>query len=68
MKIRETSTIGQASRYDASAAAETLAELDVQYAAGLIEQHAYFEKKRALVSLFLKATTSPRRRYWEEQL
>ena len=61
MKIRTSTTIGQSSRYDAAAAEETLRELDEQYARGEIEPHAYFEKKRSLVRLFLKSTTSPKR-------
>ncbi|KIP53386.1 hypothetical protein [Leucobacter komagatae] len=62
MKIRASNNIGGASRYDAAAAEETLRELDEQYARGEIERHAYFEKKRSLVRLFLKATTSPQRK------
>lgn len=62
MKIRETGSIGDASRYDASAATETLAELEAQYATGEIDTHVYFAKKRSLVRIFLKATTSPMRR------
>lgn len=66
MKIRETGTIGSQSRFDAPAAEETLQELEAQYAAGEIEKHAYFEKKRSLVRLFVKATTSPLRKYRDE--
>lgn len=62
MKIRASNNIGGASRYDAAAAEETLRELEEQYANGEIERHAYFEKKRSLVRLFLKATTSPTRK------
>lgn len=62
MGIREVGNIGDASRYSAEAAEETLRELEAQYAAGAIEPHAYFEKKRSLVRLFLKSTTSPKRR------
>lgn len=61
MKIRETTTISSASRYTAESAEETLRELEEQYANGEIEKHAYFEKKRSLVSLYLKATTRPHR-------
>lgn len=70
MGVRESSGIGDASRYDATAAAETLAELEAQHAAGEISTHAYFLKKRSLVSLFLKATTSPkaRKKHWETEL
>lgn len=66
MRIRETSAIGSQSRYDATAAEETLQELEAQYAAGEIERHAYFEKKRSLVRLFLKATTNPKRKRYDE--
>lgn len=62
MKIRETTSIAGASRYDATAAAETLSELEAQYASGEIDARTYFDKKRTLVRLFLKATTSPKRR------
>ncbi|MFF8816739.1 hypothetical protein ACF07D_01915 [Leucobacter sp. NPDC015123] len=62
MKIRANTTIGGASRFDATAAEETLRELEEQYARGEIERHAYFEKKSSLVRLFLKSTTSPRRK------
>ncbi|PRI11224.1 hypothetical protein [Leucobacter massiliensis] len=51
-----------ASRYDAAHAERVIAELEAQYAAGDIERHAYLEKKRGLVRLFVKATTQPRRR------
>ena len=43
-----------------------IAELEAQYAAGEIERHAYFEKKRSLVHIYLKATTSPKRTFPEE--
>lgn len=62
MRIRTNTTIGGASRFDAAAAEETLRELEAQYANGEIERHAYFEKKSSLVRLFLKSTTSPRRK------
>ncbi len=68
MGIRSSDEFGeQHSRFDAAAAEETLRELDAQYAAGEIERHAYFEKKQSLVRLFLKATTNPTRRRWEER-
>lgn len=67
MPIRDSHEFGsQHSRFDASAAEETLRELDAQYAAGDIEAHAYFEKKQSLVRLFLKATTNPIRKHREE--
>lgn len=68
MKIRSSDDFGQdRSRFDAAAADETLAELDAQYAAGELERHAYFIKKRALVRQFVKATTAPKRRYRSEE-
>ncbi|UOQ58082.1 hypothetical protein MUN78_04350 [Leucobacter allii] len=67
MSIREGQSIGgNSSRFDASAAEETLHELEEQYAAGEIETHAYLEKKRSLVRLFVKATTNPRRRHRDD--
>lgn len=67
MSIRDSHEFGaQHSRFDASAAEETLRELDAQYAEGDIEAHAYFEKKQSLVRLFLKATTNPTRKRREE--
>lgn len=62
MRIRESTNIGGGSRFTAESAEETLHELEQQYAAGEIERHAYFEKKRSLVRLFLKATTNPTRK------
>lgn len=67
MTIRETSGFNaSASRFDATAAEETLRELEDQHARGEIETHAYLIKKQSLVRLFLKSTTSPRKRYREE--
>ena len=63
MRIRSSSDFGeQRSRYYAEHAEQVIAELDAQYARGEIERHAYLEKKRGLVRLFLKATTEPKRR------
>lgn len=63
MGIRETNGFdGTHSRFDAAAAEDTLRELEQQYVCGEIEAHAYLLKKQSLVRLFLKATTSPRRR------
>jgi len=63
MAIREGSGLDAgASRYDAAHAERVIGELDEQYARGEIERHAYLEKKRGLVRLFLKATTDPKRR------
>lgn len=67
MGIRETSDFdGSNSRFDATAAEDTLRELEAQYARGEIEAPAYLIKKRSLVKLFLKATTSPQKRYRNE--
>ncbi len=71
VSIRERHDLGpERSRFDAGSAAETIAELDAQYAAGEIDRHAYLVKKQSLVRLFLKATTSPTRRppRWETEL
>ncbi|WP_053382961.1 hypothetical protein [Leucobacter celer] len=63
MAIRENGGLeASASRYDAAHAAEVIGELEAQFSAGEIERHAYFEKKRGLVRLFLKAGTAPRPR------
>lgn len=63
MAIREDGGLHvSASRYDAAHAETVIAELEEQYAAGEIERHAYLEKKRGLVRLFLKATTQPKKR------
>lgn len=67
MRIRSSDEFSEKrSRFNAEAAEENLRELEEQYAAGEIERHAYFEKKQSLVRLFLKATTSPKRRLREE--
>lgn len=66
MGIREINGLDAgASRYDAAHTAEVLAELEAQFSAGEIERHAYLEKKRGLVRLFVKATTRPQRRRGE---
>lgn len=65
MAIREIGGLGGdtgASRFTAEAAAETLRELEEQYAAGELDPQVYFAKKRNLVRLFLKATTAPVRK------
>ncbi len=63
MAIRENRELDAgASRYDAAHAETVIAELEAQYAAGEIERHAYLEKKRGLVRLFLKSTTQPKKR------
>lgn len=63
MGIREEHTLANGySRFDASTAEETLQELEAQYEAGQLSRYAYFEKKQSLVRLFVKSTTSPRRK------
>lgn len=63
MAIRESRGLDAgASRYDAAHTVEVLAELEQQFEAGEIELHAYLEKKRGLVRLFVKSTTRPKRR------
>ncbi|MEV8337068.1 hypothetical protein [Leucobacter sp. NPDC077196] len=63
MGIREEHTLANGySRFDATSAEETLQELEAQFEAGELSRHAYFEKKRALVRLFVKSTTTPHRR------
>jgi hypothetical protein len=48
--------------FDLEYTAESIRELEEQHEAGEIEPYAYLLKKQALVRLYLKATTSPRRR------
>ncbi|GAB2550129.1 hypothetical protein [Leucobacter ruminantium] len=63
MGIREQGGLdASASRYDAEHSTSTIRELERQFERGELSRHAYFEKKQALVRLFLKATTQPRRR------
>lgn len=63
MKIREADAFDERyARFDASAAEETIHELELQFQNGEIDRYTYFEKKRSLVRLFLKATTAPKRR------
>lgn len=70
MSIREESSISRdVGRFDAEYTAESIQELEEQRERGEIEPHAYLIKKQALVRLYLKATTSPRRKrkYYEEE-
>lgn len=63
MRIREESNLNRGGAlFDTRYTAESIRELEEQYAAGEIEPHAYLVKKQALVKLYLKSTTSPRRR------
>lgn len=67
MKIRENNDFNRKQgTYDADHAAAAIKELDQQRAAGEIEPHAYLTKKRSLVRLYLKATTTPRRKQYDE--
>lgn len=67
MKIRENSDFNRAQGiYDADHAAAAIEELDQQRATGEIEPHAYLIKKRSLVRLYLKATTTPRRKQHDD--
>jgi len=67
VRIREQRDLGkEQGGYTAEYTAASIEELDQQYADGEIERHAYFMKKRVLVRLYLKATTSPRRRRRDE--
>lgn len=52
MKIREQQTIIRPTRLERQQQTlESIAELDAQYEAGEIEQHAYLIKKRALIRM-----------------
>lgn len=63
MKIRATDAFDTShSRFEAESAAQSIAELEAEYAAGRIAAPAYFERKQSLVRLYLRQTTSPRRR------
>lgn len=66
MRIRSTETVTRGPGFDADYTAASIAELEQQRAAGQIEPHAYLIKQ-ALVRLYLKSTTKPRRRpRWDE--
>lgn len=61
----------EAGRFDAEYTAASISELEAQYERGDIEPHAYLIKKQALVKLYLKATTAPKRKrrgYWETEI
>jgi len=67
VRIRSTETVTRGPGFDADYTAASIAELEQQRAAGQIEPHAYLIKKQALVRLYLKSTTKPRRRpRWDE--
>lgn len=70
MIIRESGDLDQArgGLFDADYTAESIAELEQQHEAGEIETHAYLIKKSSLVRLYLKATTTPRRRRYDDDL
>lgn len=63
MKIWEENSVSRDNGlFDAEYTAESIRELEEQKERGEIEPHAYLIKKNALVRLYLKATTSPRRK------
>ena len=63
MKIWEENSVSRENGlFDAEYTAESIRELEEQREAGEIEPHAYLIKKQALVRLYLKATTTPRRK------
>ena len=70
MIIRESHEFDQdrGGLFDADYTAESIAELEQQHEAGEIDTRAYLMKKNALVRLYLKATTTPRRRppFWDD--
>ncbi len=71
MKIWDDSELNRAGGlFDAEYTAESIQELEEQKERGEIEPHAYLIKKQALVRLYLKATTTPRRKrkYYEDEL
>lgn len=62
MGIREEISFNRdGALFDSDYTAESIRELEDQYAAGQIEPHAYLIKKQALVRLYLRSTTAPRR-------
>lgn len=63
MNVQENSGIERgAGRYDSEYTAESITALDAQFKRGDIEPHSYRIKKQALVGLFLKSTTNPKRK------
>lgn len=71
MKIWEENSVSRENGlFDAEYTAESIRELEEQREAGEIEPYAYLIKKQALVRLYLKATTTPRRkrRSYEDEL
>lgn len=69
MKIWEESGITAGSGgFDAEYTAASIRELERQMQCGNIEPATYLQKKQALVRLYLKATTNPKRhpRRYEE--
>lgn len=64
MIIRESGEFDQerGGLFDADYTADSIAELEQQHEAGEIDTRAYLIKKNALVRLYLKATTTPKRK------
>lgn len=66
MKIRSSESVTRGPGFDSEYTAASIAELEQQRERGEIEPHAYLVKKQALVRLYLKSTTKPRRRLRDE--
>lgn len=62
MKVREIGGMGEDDGFTPQYTADSIRELEEMHARGEIEPHAYLLKKRALVKLYLKSTTNPKRR------
>lgn len=63
----ETSITAGSGGFDAEYTAMSIHELEQQLERGEIETSTYLQKKQALVRLYLKATTSPKRRRRPEE-
>lgn len=70
MRIHETNSVGDNAGFTTEYTADSILELEEMKERGEIEPHAYLIKKRALVKLYLKSTTSPRRKrsFYEDEL
>lgn len=66
MKIRSSESVTRGPGFDSEYTAASIAELEQQRERGEIEPHAYLIKKQALVRLYLKSTTKPRRKQRDE--
>lgn len=68
MSVRESESFDRAGGlFDADYTAASIEELEAQKERGEITGRAYLIKKQALVKLYLKATTSPKRRFRDEE-